>query len=159
MVDTHQQPASSQLNPHVVCALYAVTAMPARARSIVLCLTGPSCPHLPLFPPPNPQVVGSIVLVGVAVPIVLPLLLPLGAAFAWVRQGYQTGSRDMRRWARWTCFRRAWLRARHPWPWELWPIKGSLGQAAGPSSHCSLASTPSHSAPIPRAPPTHLPQA
>ncbi|KAG2423828.1 hypothetical protein HXX76_014988 [Chlamydomonas incerta] len=43
-------------------------------------------------------VAGALVLVAVAVPLVVPLFLPLAAAFWWVRRRYITASREVKRW-------------------------------------------------------------
>ncbi|KAG2430853.1 hypothetical protein HXX76_009827 [Chlamydomonas incerta] len=43
-------------------------------------------------------VVGALVLVAVAVPLVLPLFIPLAVAFLFVRRRYITASREVRRW-------------------------------------------------------------
>ena len=41
---------------------------------------------------------GAVVLVGIAVPFVMPLFIPLVLAFMWVRKRYISGSREFRRW-------------------------------------------------------------
>lgn len=46
------------------------------------------------------KLLGSLIIVAAAVPVVLPLLLPLAAAFLWVHSTYVTAARDMRRWVR-----------------------------------------------------------
>ncbi|PNW79862.1 hypothetical protein CHLRE_08g369720v5 [Chlamydomonas reinhardtii] len=43
-------------------------------------------------------VFGAVVLVGIAVPFVMPLFIPLVLAFMWVRKRYISGSREFRRW-------------------------------------------------------------
>ena len=40
---------------------------------------------------------GAVVLVCIAVPWVLPVMVPLGVAFAWVRARYITTSREVKR--------------------------------------------------------------
>ncbi|GIM00727.1 hypothetical protein Vretimale_5639, partial [Volvox reticuliferus] len=44
------------------------------------------------------QVLGAFVLVAIAVPVILPVFLPLLAAFYWVRHRYIAASREMKRW-------------------------------------------------------------
>ncbi|GAX75678.1 hypothetical protein CEUSTIGMA_g3121.t1 [Chlamydomonas eustigma] len=44
------------------------------------------------------QVVGAFILVSVAVPVVLPLFLPLGVAFYLIRERYVRTSREVKRW-------------------------------------------------------------
>ncbi len=40
---------------------------------------------------------GALVLVGIAVPFVLPLFVPIAAVFWWVRRRYVTTSREVKR--------------------------------------------------------------
>ncbi|GFR41482.1 hypothetical protein Agub_g2173, partial [Astrephomene gubernaculifera] len=44
------------------------------------------------------QVLGALVLVCIAVPVILPVFLPLLVAFWWVRRRYITASREVKRW-------------------------------------------------------------
>ncbi|GLC33196.1 hypothetical protein PLESTB_000360400 [Pleodorina starrii] len=44
------------------------------------------------------QVFGAFVLVAIAVPVILPVFLPLAVAFLWIRSRYITASRDIKRW-------------------------------------------------------------
>ncbi|KXZ56224.1 hypothetical protein GPECTOR_1g195 [Gonium pectorale] len=43
-------------------------------------------------------VVGAIVLVAIAVPVVLPVFVPLALAFFWIRRRYIIASREVKRW-------------------------------------------------------------
>ena len=54
--------------------------------------------HPPLHSQTGFQVLGAFVMVGVAVPVVLPVFVPLGVAFYLLRVRYVRTSREVKRW-------------------------------------------------------------
>lgn len=50
------------------------------------------------LPTARAQVFGAFVLVAIAVPVILPVFLPLLASFLWIRSRYIRASRDIKRW-------------------------------------------------------------
>lgn len=44
------------------------------------------------------QVLGALVMVSVAVPVVLPIFIPLGVIFYYLRVRYVRASREIKRW-------------------------------------------------------------
>lgn len=60
------------------------------------------CAHARTSPTSPPQtgflVLSAFVLVSIAVPVILPVFVPLAAAFVWLRARYLRASREVKRW-------------------------------------------------------------